>query len=261
MKKFVAGIQYDGSAYSGWQKQHHAPSVQKVTEEAFAKVANEPINLFCAGRTDTGVHAKEQIVHFESSATRSDYAWRMGGNTYLPDDVRILWCQPVADDFHARFSALSRQYRYIIYTHQSESALLKHKVYWLPFPLNTEKMNTAAQVLLGEHDFSSFRAAACQSHTAFRNIHSIKVSRLRDFVFIDIEANAFLHHMVRNIVGSLIDIGREKKPVEWMQALLLEKNRNQAGATAAAFGLYFMQANYPAHFALAQQRNDFDVLF
>ncbi len=261
MSKYVAGIQYEGLAYYGWQTQKHSLSVQQVAENAFSKVANEPISIFCSGRTDTGVHAKEQVVHFESEAQRSDYAWRMGCNTHLPNDVRVLWCHPIEDSFHARFSALSRQYRYVIYNHKAESALLKNRVTWIPYSLDEEKMHLAAQVLIGEHDFSSFRASGCQSNTPFRNVHYVTVTRQRDFVLIDIKANAFLHHMVRNIVGSLIEIGRERKPVIWMENLLDEKNRVKAGVTAPALGLYFMQANYPEHYNLKQQSTNFDILF
>jgi len=261
MVKYVAGIQYVGTAYSGWQKQKHSRSVQQVVEHAFSQIADQPITLYCSGRTDTGVHAKEQVVHFETDVKRSDYAWRMGSNSTLPDDVRVLWCHKAEDDFHARFSATSRQYRYIIFNAQAESALLKNRVLWIPYSINDVDMNLAAQALSGEQDFTSFRASGCQSNTPFRNIHKISVSRQTDFVIIDIEANAFLHHMVRNIVGSLVEIGRGRKPVNWMSFLLEQKDRNQAGVTAAASGLYFIKANYPSHYKLLQLKQSDHLMY
>ncbi len=261
MQKYVAGIQYDGFAYSGWQKQKHVLSVQQLLEQALSTIADEGITVYCSGRTDTGVHAKEQVIHFETNAQRKDYAWRMGCNSKLPDDIRVLWCHEIESGFHARFSAIARQYRYIIYNAKAESALLKNRVLWLPYSLNVDAMNIAAQDLLGENDFSSFRASGCQANTPFRNIHKITVFRQRDFVIIDITANAFLHHMVRNIVGSLLEVGRNRQAVNWMKNLLLYKDRNKAGVTAAASGLYFIKAVYPSQYVLQQLSSDFDVLF
>lgn len=261
MIKYVAGIQYVGSAYSGWQTQQHVLTVQQVVEEALSNIANEQVAVHCAGRTDTGVHAFEQVIHFESSAIRSDYAWRMGCNSKLPDDVRIMWCHQINDDFHARFSAIARQYRYVIYNAQAEGSLLKGRVNWLPYELNEKYMNKSAQSLLGENDFTSFRASGCQSTSPNRNVHQISVTRVKDFVFVDIEANAFLHHMVRNIVGSLIDVGRSRKPVDWMSDLLALRNRNSAGMTAAANGLYFVKAIYPEQYSLKQMKHGDCVLF
>ncbi len=257
MAIYAAGIEYIGTAYSGWQRQQAVPSVQQFVEEAFSQVADESIKVGCAGRTDTGVHAKEQVIHFESQAKRSDYAWRMGCNTHLPKDIRVLWCHQVKHSFDARFSALSRSYRYVIHNALSESALLKNRVNWVPYALNVEKMNTAAQYLVGENDFTSFRASGCQSNTPFRNIIKIGVLREHDLIFVDITANAFLHHMVRNIVGSLIEVGREKKAPEWIAELLSLKNRSLAGVTALGCGLYFERVTYPDEFKLQQRAKSF----
>lgn len=252
MTKFVAGIQYSGFSYSGWQIQKHTASVQQQLETALSHIANEAITIYCSGRTDAGVHAKEQIIHFETHAERSDYAWRMGSNTKLPDDIRVMWCHQIDPSFHARFSATARQYRYIIYNAKVESALLKNRVNWIPHLLNSAAMHGAAQALLGENDFTSFRASSCQANTPFRNIHKISVARENDFVFIDVTANAFLHHMVRNIVGSLIDVGRDRQSLAWMKSLLIKKDRSKAGVTALANGLYFMKAIYPKQYKLEQ---------
>lgn len=254
MKKYAAGIQYSGYAYSGWQMQKHADSVQKNVEAAFSKIANESVTVLCSGRTDTGVHAKEQVVHFESHANRSEYAWRMGCNSNLPEDIRVMWCHEVDESFHARFSATARQYRYVIYNAKVESALLKHRVNWIPYHLNETAMHKAAQALLGENDFTSFRASSCQSNTSFRNMHKISVTRENDIIYIDVTANAFLHHMVRNIVGSLIDVGKEKQSTQWIADLLNQKDRSKAGVTALANGLYFVRAIYPNDFKLKQIR-------
>jgi len=259
MTKYAAGIQYDGFGYSGWQIQNHGNTVQTHIEEAISHIANEPVTVFCSGRTDTGVHAKEQVIHFESHAKRSDYAWRMGCNTKLPDDIRIMWCHEVEESFHARFSATARQYRYIIYNANIESALLKNRVNWVSYPLKEKLMHRAAQFLLGENDFTSFRASSCQANTPFRNIHKISVLRQDDFIFIDITANAFLHHMVRNIVGSLIDVGKEKKQPEWIKQLVLEKDRRKAGVTALANGLYFIKATYPTCYKLQQLQKSYKL--
>lgn len=260
MAKYVAGIQYDGFGYSGWQIQNNADSVQQHVEETLSQIANESVTVFCSGRTDAGVHAREQVIHFESHAKRSDHAWRKGCNTKLPGDIRVMWCHEVEESFHARFSAIARQYRYVIYNAEVESALLKNRVNWVPYALNVDSMHTAGQALLGENDFTSFRASSCQANTAFRNIHKLSVTKDDDFIFIDITANAFLHHMVRNIVGSLIEVGREKQSTEWIKLLLLEKNRTKAGVTAKANGLYFIRAIYPLHYQLKQMKSTYKLL-
>lgn len=254
--KYAACIEYDGTPYKGWQRQSHASSVQEEVEKALSQLANHPIDINCAGRTDSGVHGIGQVIHFESEAKRDEKAWRMGCNTNLPNDIALRWIQPVKDDFHARFSATSRTYRYIILNQKTRPALLQNRVYWYFLqnqPLDEVQMNSAAQYLLGENDFSSFRAAGCQAKHAMRFMESITVSRSGDFVYVDIKANAFLHHMVRNIVGSLLEIGSGDKPAEWFADLLQLKDRNQAGATALACGLYFVSVDYPDNFGLPEQ--------
>ena len=250
MNRVALGIEYEGSAYCGWQKQSHSPSVQQHVEAAVSFVADHAIELVCAGRTDTGVHACQQVVHFDTDAQRSERAWMLGANCRLPKDIRILWVQVMPDDFHARFSAIARSYRYIILNSEIPSALFHDKVCWQHQALDDDKMHIAAQQLLGEHDFTSFRAAGCQAKSAIRDIHSIQVSRHNELIYIDVKANAFLHHMVRNISGSLIAIGRGEYPVEWLGEVLQARDRRQAAMTAAASGLYFLQPYYPEAFVL-----------
>ncbi len=241
-------MEYDGTAYCGWQRLSHAPSVQEEVEKALSYIANEKIDVVCSGRTDSGVHGIGQIIHFETDVDRNEKAWRMGANTKLPDDIAIRWVSAVDDDFHARFSALSRHYRYIILNRRSRPALLRHQVCWFPYALNAEKMHQAAQALVGEQDFTSFRASGCQAKHAKRHVQKVSVKRDGDYIYIDIQANAFLHHMVRNIAGSLLAIGQEKQPINWIAELLKQQDRTIAGATAAASGLYFVSVQYPEKF-------------
>lgn len=250
MMKFAACIEYDGSQFYGWQRLSHAPTVQEAVEHALTKVAAEPIAVTCAGRTDTGVHGIGQIIHFETAAIRPERGWLFGTNVNLPDGVSMRWIQPVADDFHARFSAYARRYRYIILNREARPALLQKRVYWQHNRLDVDAMHAAGQVLIGEQDFSSFRAAGCQARHAIREITELQVSRDRDFVYVDIVANAFLHHMVRNIVGSLVKIGAGEKPREWLAELLSWQDRTKAGITAPASGLYFVHVSYPEVFGL-----------
>lgn len=254
MMKLAACIEYDGTHYCGWQRLSHATAVQNKVEAVLSKVANEPIKVTCAGRTDSGVHAFGQVIHFETTAVREPKGWMLGCNSNLPDDIAVRWIQVVDEAFHARFSAISREYRYVILNHQARAAILDNKVGWVYHALDAEKMHEAAQALLGEQDFSSFRASGCQAKHAMRHLEFICVRRSQDFIYIDIKANAFLHHMVRNIVGSLILVGQGEQPVNWMGELLSLKNRNLAGPTAAASGLYFVKANYPEHFDLPNER-------
>ena len=248
--KYAACIEYDGTDYCGWQRLKDTPSVQEEVERALSSVANHSVELTCAGRTDSGVHGIGQIVHFESNADRDEKAWRMGCNTNLPDNIVLRWIESIDDSFHARFSALSRSYRYIILNNKIRPAILYKKVCWYHDELDENRMNDAAQLLLGENDFSSFRAAGCQANHAMRELQSIKVSRDGKFIYVDIVANAFLHHMVRNIVGSLFEVGDGRKPVTWFSELLNLKDRTQAGITAPACGLYFVSVKYPTKFML-----------
>ena len=248
--RVVLGVEYCGTAYAGWQRQHHAATVQEHLERAVSRVANETVDVYCAGRTDAGVHGTGQVVHFDTSAKRDERAWVHGANTHLPEDVAVTWAAFVDTSFHARFTAVARRYRYVIWNHSLRPALLRHRVTWVYRPLNVEKMHCSAQYLLGEHDFSVFRSSACQAKTARREVTEIKVSRDREFIYIDIEANAFLHHMVRNIAGSLMEVGREEQPVSWLEALLQTRDRTQAGVTAPADGLYFVAVRYPDKYRL-----------
>ncbi len=250
MTRIVLGIEYDGTAYRGWQWQQNSPSVQAVLQSALSRIANQPITVICAGRTDAGVHAYEQIVHFDCDASRSLRAWVMGGNSYLPDDIRILWAQNAVTDFHARYSAIARYYRYIILNRTVNSAMLHSQTNWCHQPLDEQRMQQAAQSLIGEHDFSSFRAHSCQSVSPCRRVYFIDVFRQQDKVIMDIAANAFVHHMVRNIAGVLINVGRGKQQVGWTQYLLEVRDRRQAGMTAAASGLYLAGVLYPDEYGL-----------
>ncbi len=256
-QRIALGVEYDGSAFSGWQKQQspELPTVQGALEKALSKVANCPITTLCAGRTDAGVHATSQVVHFDTPIDRGTKAWTQGVNSLLPRTVRVLWAQPVASDFHARFSALARRYHYVILQRDTESALLAGKVTPMRQQLDVAAMHEAAQFLLGEQDFSSFRAAGCQSNTANRNVHHARVAQCGPFVILDIQANAFLQHMVRNIAGSLLDIGHGKQPVEWLQELLQARDRTLASMTAPADGLYLTSVKYPAEAELPPSLN------
>lgn len=250
MNRIVLGIEYDGSNFSGWQWQPQRRTVQHTLEQGLSKIANQAITVHCAGRTDAGVHALEQIVHFDSVTPREMRAWVFGGNSHLPDDIRITWAKPAIGDFHARFSAIARVYRYIILNRPVQSALQGRQVTWYPRLLDAERMHLAAQSLLGEHDFSSFRAANCQSKSPCREIHFIDVYRNDDQIIMDIAANAFLHHMVRNIAGVLIAIGSHKRPITWTNELLAVKDRKLAGLTAPPQGLRLAAVCYPEHYGI-----------
>lgn len=244
--RIALGIEYNGSQFAGWQMQKHGTrTVQECVEKALSIVADEKVQVVCAGRTDTGVHATGQVVHFDCSSPRPQKAWVLGVNAHLPDDVASLWSTQVDDEFSARFTATARQYRYVILNRHGRSAVFNAHLTWRHGPLDEQLMHQAAQALIGELDFSSFRSSACQAEHARRNIHYINVSRKGDFVYVDIKANAFLHHMVRNIVGSLLMVGSAEKPVGWMGELLLAKDRTQAGPTAKASGLYMVKVTYP----------------
>lgn len=243
--RIAVGLEYDGSRYRGWQRQESAPSVQAEVERALAFVADHQVAATCAGRTDAGVHALGQVAHFDTGAVRTARSWVLGANTRLPPDIALLWAAPVADDFHARYSALARSYRYLIHNRQSRPAVLRHRVCWVHEPLDEAAMHAAAQALLGEHDFSAFRAAECQSRTPLRRVERIEVTRRGDFVALGVTANAFLHHMVRNIAGTLIAVGRGEHPVEWVREVLESRDRRTAGHTADAGGLYLAGVLFP----------------
>ncbi|WP_294963676.1 tRNA pseudouridine(38-40) synthase TruA [uncultured Gilliamella sp.] len=248
--KIALGIEYDGSDYFGWQRQQSVDSIQQRLETALSIIANETITLFCAGRTDAGVHATGQVVHFQTRAQRSHSAWTMGVNSHLPHNIAVRWAKQVDENFHARHSAKARRYRYVIYNRRYRPAILAKGVSHYYLPLNAELMHQAAQYLLGENDFSSFRAAQCQSLTPWRNIHHIEVTRQADYIIVDIKANAFVHHMVRNIVGSLLEVGCGNKQPKWIFELLQAKDRTLAAATAKPEGLYLVQVDYPLEYQI-----------
>lgn len=251
MKRIALGIEYNGSLFNGYQLQSAGTrTVQGELERALSKVANEPVRLTCAGRTDTGVHATGQVVHFDTTVERELKAWMLGGNTNLPRDISIHWVRQVSDEFSARFSAVSRSYRYILFNRKVRSAVFQHNVSWSFEPLDATMMNEAAQLLIGEHDFSAFRSSQCQARHAVREMQAISVKRETDYVILDIKANAFLHHMVRNIMGTLMVIGRGEQPVAWMQELLQAQDRKKAGMTAQAAGLYLINVEYPKEHGL-----------
>ena len=249
-RKHAIAIEYKGTGYCGWQRQKHCTGVQNEVERALSFVANHEIELSCAGRTDAGVHAVEQIAHFETSVVRNQRAWVLGCNTRLPKDIRIKWVEPVSHEFHARYSAIARSYRYIIYNSKTPSAIFSDCSSWDYRPLDVDKMREAAQCILGEHDFSAFRAAGCQAQTANRNIHSLALEKEGQWIYFDIKANAFLYHMVRNIVGSLCALGSDDRSIEWINELLIGKDRTKSAPTADAAGLYFVKAWYPEKFQL-----------
>lgn len=251
--RIALGIEYDGHDFFGWQAQARLPTIQGRLQDALSRIADEAIQVFCAGRTDAGVHATGQVVHFETSATRALRAWTMGTNSYLPSSIAVKWAHPVDEAFHARFSALSRRYRYIIDNQSTRPAISAKRVTWHPYPLDETLMNHAAQALIGERDFSSFRSAECESKTPMRNIHFIRVTREGECVVIDIQANAFLHHMVRNIAGVLIRVGSGLKNPEWVKDVLEAKDRRLAAETAPPTGLYLCEVKYPESYEFPRE--------
>jgi len=256
--QFAAGdrvalaVEYNGGAFFGWQAQRklNLPTVQETLENALSQIAAAPVTTVCAGRTDTGVHASHQVVHFDAPAARPEKAWVFGGNTLLPAGIAIKWAKPVSSDFHARFSATARRYRYIIHNCPTRSAHLGPLTTFFPHALDAQLMHREAQCLLGERDFSSFRGAGCQSNTPMRNVHHVRVSRSGDFVVVDIQANAFLLHMVRNIVGTLLAVGSGRQPEGWTAAIFAARDRTLAAPTAPPQGLYLVDVHYPAEFEL-----------
>lgn len=244
--RVALGIEYDGSEFFGWQRLSHGRSVQAQVEAALSFVADTEVTVTCAGRTDSGVHAHCQVVHFDAPVQRPLRAWLMGANARLPDAVAVRWVQPVDDRFHARFSAIARRYRYRILNRAVRPAIGRAYLTWERLPLDAQAMHRAAQALLGEHDFSAFRAVQCQARHARRDLQQISVRRDGEEVVVEVRANAFLHHMVRNLVGSLLPIGRGELPEQWMAQLLAGRDRSVAGPTAPATGLCFLGPLYPA---------------
>ena len=245
-------VEYDGSQYHGWQAQAGLHTVQQVLEYALSQVANHEVHVVCAGRTDTGVHATNQIVHFDCESERTIRAWIHGANSFLPKDVCVKWGREMPEDFHARFSALSRRYCYIIYNSSVRPALLRSNVTWQYRPLDHRLMHEASQLLLGQQDFTSFRSVECQSKSAVRTISDLQVVRNGDLININISANAFLHHMVRNIAGVLIAVGSGRRPVSWVSEVLVAKDRKLGAETAPPYGLYLTNVVYPPEFGVSQ---------
>lgn len=250
--RIALGVEYNGAAFHGWQRQS-APviaTVQAALELALSRVADQVISVSCAGRTDAGVHGTGQVVHFESTVDRGEKAWVRGTNSHLPPQVRVQWARAVPDDFHARHSALSRRYRYIIHTGPIRPAALVQQLTHVKDELNVAAMHEAAQYLLGENDFSAFRAAGCQSRTPMRCINEISVTRQRRFIVLEVEANAFLLHMVRNIAGALLEVGSGRQASVWIGQVLATRDRTRNAVTARPDGLYLVNVAYPERFAL-----------
>lgn len=252
IKRYAAVVSYDGSAFCGFQKQKHSPSVQQELEQALSSVAAEQLTVSCAGRTDTAVHASHQVIHFDTSAERTGYNWLKGANSRLPDSISILWAEQVPERFHARFSATSRTYRYVMHASSARPAVLSQGVTWVRYPLNRELMQEACQYLLGEQDFSAFRGAGCQSNSPYRNITSARVVEMGQLIVFEVSANAFVLHMVRNIVGSLMEVGFGRQDPRWIAELLAGKDRCKSAATALPNGLYLVDVDYPQEFGIAE---------
>jgi tRNA pseudouridine38-40 synthase len=250
LRRIAVGIEYDGSAYAGWQSQPALRTVQGVVEGALGDVAAEPVSLVCAGRTDAGVHARGQVAHFDTHAERGARSWVLGANSALPDDACIAWAMPVPGHFHARYCAEARCYRYLILNRSARGALSARRAAWVARALDERLMAQAAELLLGEHDFSAFRSAECQAKSPIRRLTRLRVARHGDWIVIDAVANAFLHHMARNIAGLLIAVGKGAEPPAWAQTVLEGRDRTRAAATAPAHGLYLWEVRYPAAFGL-----------
>jgi tRNA pseudouridine38-40 synthase len=246
------GVEYDGSAYNGWQKQNIGLGIQTVVEKALSKVANHQINSICAGRTDTGVHARSQVIHFDTITERDNYGWLAGVNSNLPPDINITWVKNVNNDFHARFSASKRKYSYKILNQKTRSSLSRNYFWWVYDELDVNQMQSGAKYLIGKHDFTSFRATSCQASSPIREIFDIQIQKNDEHLRITLTANAYLQRMVRNIVGALVQIGKQEKDAKWMHDVLKGRDRKLAGIAAPAHGLTLLAVKYP---------NEFDIDF
>jgi tRNA pseudouridine38-40 synthase len=245
--RIALGIEYDGSRFLGWQTQPGGGTVQDALEAALSGIADAPVRVTCAGRTDRGVHGRAQVIHFDTSAERPDSAWVRGVNAMLPEAMAVLWSQRVAPDFHARYSARSRTYRYLLVNRPVRPALAARYAGWHHAPLALEPMRKAAALLLGEHDFSAFRAAECQAKSPVRTMHSIDIERSGECLEFTLRANAWLQHMVRNIVGTLVYVGKGKHPPQWAKKVLESRDRTLAAPTFGAEGLYLEVVEYEPH--------------
>ena len=250
MVRVALGLEYDGSHFCGWQTQPEACAVQDALETALSQIASELIVVASAGRTDSGVHAWAQVVHFDTTAQRPESAWVRGVNALLPPSVAVCWARVVAPTFHARFSAQARRYRYLLLNRPTRPAMASGRVGWFHAPLDLESMREAAGFLIGEHDFSAFRAAECQAKTPVRTLSELSIQRQNECLIFDLRANAFLHHMVRNIVGALVYVGKGKHPPDWVAELLQARERKFAAPTFAPDGLYLSGVEYAAHWGI-----------
>ncbi|GJM04220.1 MAG: tRNA pseudouridine synthase A [marine bacterium B5-7] len=256
--KIALGIEYNGCNYYGWQRQSISPTIQESIETALSTIADECIRIHCAGRTDTGVHAIQQVIHFETSSARDTHAWVLGTNSILPKDISVTWALNCDEDFHARFSAEQRTYQYLILNRPARPAIFNGLVSWECRPLNFDKMKRASVCFIGQHDFTSYRAVACQANSPIRTIHKLEIDRLGDWIVITLTANAFLHHMVRNIAGVLMAIGLGKKEVNWASEVLAAKDRTVGGVTAPPDGLYLVNIQYPERFSIPGAKSILD---
>ena len=250
--RVALGVEFDGSRFCGWQTQPQGCAVQDALERALAEIAGGPVDTVCAGRTDAGVHALGQVVHFDTGAARPESAWVRGVNALLPPACAVNWSREVMTDFHARYSALARCYRYVLLNHPVRPAADQARVGWFHVPLDLEMMQHAARLLIGEHDFSAFRSAECEARTPVRTLERLDIARRGDYVIFDFRANAFLHHMVRNMVGSLVYVGKGKYPPEWLGELLAGRDRSRAAPTFEAAGLYLFRVIYEPRWGLPE---------
>jgi tRNA pseudouridine38-40 synthase len=248
VKRIALGIQYDGSAFCGWQSQTHGKTVQDELERALREFAQTRLHTVVAGRTDTGVHGLGQVVHFDTELDRTDFSWIRGTNAFLPKTVAVQWAKPMPDLFHARFSAFERTYYYVLYVHPVRSPMLAGRAGWVHTPLDLDAMRAAASVLIGTHDFSAFRSSECQAKTPVKHLYQIDMRRQGDFIHFRFRANAFLHHMVRNLMGCLVAVGRGRQSVSWLADVLASQDRKFAAPTFMPDGLYLAQVAYPEQF-------------
>ncbi|MGZ8256858.1 MAG: tRNA pseudouridine(38-40) synthase TruA [Gallionella sp.] len=252
--RIALGVEYDGSPYCGWQSQAEGLTVQDTLQAALSAIAGKKISVMAAGRTDTGVHGIEQVVHFDSDVARPMQAWVRGVNALLPKSIAVRWAHPVSDEFHARFSAQGRSYRYFLLNRSTRSALHAGKVGWFYAPLDLAKMQQAAQCLLGTHDFSAFRAAQCQAKSPLKTLHQLDIYREGEMLIFDVSADAFLHHMVRNLVGCLVYVGKGKYPIAWLTDVLESCDRKRAAPTFSPDGLYLRHVKYDTKWGLPQEQ-------
>jgi tRNA pseudouridine38-40 synthase len=253
--RIALGLEYDGAAFCGWQTQPGGCGVQDHLQGALSRFADSPVEVVAAGRTDTGVHATAQVVHFDTAAVRETVSWVRGTNSHLPEAARVTWAKEVAADFHARYSALSRTYRYLLLDEPVAPAILRARVGWYHRPLDLDTMATALRMLVGEHDFSAFRDAQCQAKSPVRHLMEASVERRRNLVVFTFRANAFLHHMIRNVVGSLVYVGAGKHPASWIAEVLASRDRRVAAPTFAPDGLYLAGVEYDPAFGLPGRRS------